>query len=381
MQNHAKHLSPFLCGLSIAIVCGVVALNPNGAHAFPEHLVLAFGQYTIYQSGVSDQVPVSVKNKWVNPDQLNMIYTAYDANNNLILSYNMTSPWVASLATFQDNVIVPSNPVPVRFYAEAQGIYGGDDQMLETQIYNFLPGGPFTFDDMPNMDEKHYKVFVAAVSPNPQDVRFDYTATGYDGSTATNLTCDPTFNQFTLAANQHWVGYVGIPVGKYSPVKFYVQVNGGAATLMYQLGKKHVKTPVNDLTVTQGPTVHIGDWTVPVQSQVTLSNHPEIQHQHVKVFFSAQDEGGNVLDCDPWVVRSLTYTPGAGGTGTLADPNGQPLKPVTVENSEVVQGRVTFTALLALYDNGDYKDNGPGKPKTPIPPTYVEPSSKLIFGP
>jgi hypothetical protein len=125
------------CVIGLGILfAGVAILHPRVARA-QEQLILALGEYTIYQSGVNVQVPVSVKNRWVNADRLNMTYTAYDNNNNLILSYNIQTPLVNAGATYQDNVTVPAGSVPVRFYAEAQGINGGDDQMQETQINNF----------------------------------------------------------------------------------------------------------------------------------------------------------------------------------------------------------------------------------------------------
>jgi hypothetical protein len=363
MQNHAKHRSPFLYALSIAIVCGVAALNPNGAHAFPEHLALALGQYTIYQSGVSDQVPVSVKLKWIYDDHLNMIYSAYDNSNNLILSSNILTGLVTAGSTYQDNVTVPAGTIPVRFYAEAQGQSGLDDQMMETQLNNFTFGhGPFTLGQVTGLDQYHYKVLVAAFSPNAQAVRLDYTATN-------NLTLDPTFNTFALTANNPWVGLVGVAVGNNSPVTFNILVNQQDPTAPYRLGTKQVRTNVGDLTVVAGPTVHFGDWTIPIDNHVTLTQNANQLHTHMKAFFSARDEAGHALDCDPSVVKNLTYTQpqNPGDPGTWNGPTS-----VTVRDPELVHGHVTFKAILALYDNGDgFK----------VPPTYVEPSSSKTFGP
>jgi hypothetical protein len=380
MHNHAKqkHLSPFLRGLSIAIVCGVAALNPNGAHAFPEHLVLALGQYTIYQSGVSDQVPVSVKLNWTKQDQLNMTYTAYDNSNNQILSTNFTTPLEMPLSTFQDNPSVPAGTVPVRFYAEAQGVSGGDDQMQETQINNYTycdadgtrsgapvhsAPGPFTLGPVVDgVDQNNYRVLIGAVSPNAQGVQLNYTWT--DGNANIHFDTKPTSDNPSLTANQLWLSNVAIPVGTNFPVYFNVQVNGVTTlTYTYQLGKKNVKNVINDLTLIQGPTLHFGDWKVPIDSHVKLTQNANVSHSHMKVFFTARDEGGHTLDCDPAVVKELTYNP---ANQTWNGPAS-----VTVRDPDVVHGRVTLTAILALYDNGTGLH---------VPPSFVEPSTKIKFG-
>jgi hypothetical protein len=79
MYNRKKLLSRFLYSLSIAIGCGLAAINPSCAHAFPENFIVTLGQYTVFESGVSDQVPVSVKLKWPGhaDNAITIFYSAY----------------------------------------------------------------------------------------------------------------------------------------------------------------------------------------------------------------------------------------------------------------------------------------------------------------
>jgi hypothetical protein len=124
------------CVIGIGILsAGIVILHPTVAHA-GERIILSFGQYTIYHSGISDQLPVQVKLNHLGGDTVNLIYTAYDNNNILLLSYNHQIQ-MSDGQGFTDNITVPAGTVPVRFYAEAQGINGGADVMQTTQINNF----------------------------------------------------------------------------------------------------------------------------------------------------------------------------------------------------------------------------------------------------
>jgi hypothetical protein len=132
----------------------------------------------------------------------------------------------------------------------------------------------------------------------------------------------------------------------------------------YQLGTNPPQTGTSSdgtLTLTAGPTVHLTDTIVPI-SQVTVdAQHPGV-HTNMKLHFSARDDGGNDHECTPTVVSGLTST--AGGMVTNAPSS------VTIKNIGQVNGRVTLTAILALYDNGPA-----------APPSFIEPATTLTFGP
>src|ERR1700690_265664 len=116
MQNYTRHLSQSIYRLSIAIVFGV-ACNAKSAPA-AEHLNVSLGAYTVYQSGVSDQVPVSVKLQWPShTDTVNIYYTAYDSSVPAIQVLNSSKQISMNNGqTFNDTVVVPTGPtLPVHF--------------------------------------------------------------------------------------------------------------------------------------------------------------------------------------------------------------------------------------------------------------------------
>jgi hypothetical protein len=386
MHNHAKHLSRLFFGLSIGLMLGGVALNPSSSRA-SERLNLTLGTYTVYQSGVSDQVPVSVKLNWVHPDTLTMIYTAYDVNNVRILSSTKTTPQLNNGDTFQDTVVVPEGATPVSFYAEAQGVSGGADVMQEEQISNFTcpqphaaaaGPGPFNIGTPTGIDS--YTVRVGAISTQQQNnLQLDFT------SPTSGITVSPPNATLSLAPDVPWATNVTVQLGHATaPIWFYVANHADPThQLQYQLGRPPLSDdfppPPSAPTLTlSAATYHFGKATVPIANQITLvgldSQHQNQPHHNMKVYFSAHDQGGNDYQCIPAVQTNLNYTPPQGGAtfGTWDGPASVSVRvngPVQGPHIGPMNGPIIFTAILALYDNGANQ-----------PPTFILVPSTKTFG-
>jgi hypothetical protein len=374
MQTGAKHLSRFLYGVSMAILFGVVALSPNRAHA-AEHITVTLGQYTI-TPGVSDQVPVSVYLKWPgNSDTINLQYTAYDCYNNLILNTTKQIS-LSSGQTFNDTIVVTATGnLPVDVYAEAEGVNGDDDEMQKETLSTFtcppmavagpakaaastpraVAAPPVTFGAIGGMDQ--YAVVVGAVAAQAQN-NLSWAFTAVSG--ATSLQALPMDSlPVTLSANATWNAQVRLSnYNNQAPVMFNVQQPQGTTVVPnYQLGTGPVEYTVGTMTYTAGPTLHFRDTTVPI-TQVTVSG----QHNNMKLFFSARDQNGKDHECTPHSVSGLMSN--LAGSVTNAPSS------VKVKTAGVVEGRVTLTAILVLYNNGPHN-----------PPTLIMPASTVAFGP
>jgi hypothetical protein len=396
MQKHAKQLLRSLCCLSIAVACGVAALSPTCAFA-GENFVVTLGQYNVYQTGVSDQVPVSVKLKWPGHtnDPVSVFYTAYDVNNTMYWNTS-TNITLNDQQTWQNGAVVPATGnTPAAFYVEAQGSNGGD-QIQVTQLSTFFAQGPFQFVTPVAVGQDKYEVVLTAVSTQATNLTLNFGAATTVGAVNTPLTTDPTTTgALALVADVPQIVKVKVPLDQdanhnplsldHGPVILTVTDPAGALTVApYQLGTpvESVDNDAQTLTLDVGPTYHKGKWKVSLASNpagtATLATvdhaHAGVDHQHVKVFFSAQDQSGHgkSLQCHPSVVKELTFTHGAGDTGTLTDSNGQPLGPVAIHTTDPIEGRVQLFAIMALYDNG--AGNG-------TPASFIEPPSILALGP
>jgi hypothetical protein len=366
MRNHAKQLS-FVCGLAAGLVSAVVSLNPNWSFG-SEKVLVALGAYTVFQSNTWDQVPVSITLKnYPAGDTVNIFYYAYDSHNAAVGCSPPQvdpGPFINNGQQYQTTVLVGySGNLPVSFYAEGEGVNGDGDQMQELQLGNYTLGsGPFTFGKP--IGTKWYTVQVGATSTTQQNpLLLDFVANG-------GLTPRPQSESVILAPNASWIGSVMVPVEDTQlPVTLTVQQHGGTPTVTYTLGNTNPVTVTSaPLTLTAGPTFHMGQTTVPIHKELSLdSTYAASAHKNMKVFFSARDEAGVDHECTPSVVKHLSYTPTTGGSGTgLWDgPHA-----VTVDTSGVVHGQVTLTAILVLYDNGPNS-----------PPTFIEPASHKQFGP
>src|SRR5580692_4281068 len=176
MQKHAKQLLRSLCCLSIAVACGVAALSPTCAFA-GENFVVTLGQYNVYQTGVSDQVPVSVKLKWPGHtnDPVSVFYTAYDVNNTMYWNTS-TNITLNDQQTWQNGAVVPATGnTPAAFYVEAQGSNGGD-QIQVTQLSTFFAQGPFQFVTPVAVGQDKYEVVLTAVSTQATNLTLNFGA-------------------------------------------------------------------------------------------------------------------------------------------------------------------------------------------------------------
>jgi hypothetical protein len=365
MQNHAKHLSRFLCGLLIVIVSAAMALNPKTVSAFPEHISLALGQYTIYDStNHIDQVPVSVTLHNYPSDTINLFYTAYGANN--VAATCTPSSETISLSkdqTYQGSVLVAQGgaTTPVRFSAEAQGVNGGDDQMQQTGLGAF-PAGPFVFGNITGHKRYTVQVNVATANEKQDNLRLDYTTT----PSTPHVTLDRAFDTFFLGPNTSKSTSVKVNLVDASPPIFFTMTKNGdsSITVSYPLFQDPASQAFGQLTLGAGPTFHVGDWTVPIDSHLHLSPATMGQpHANMKVFFSARDTDGNDFECTPAFLTPLTYN--------QADQTWNGPASVRVDGSGKAKRQVQLTAILVLYDNGGNQ-----------PPTFIEPASRSpLFGP
>jgi hypothetical protein len=380
MQNHTRYLSRFLYRLSIAIVFGVVAFNPTSAPA-REHITLSLGTYTVYQSGVSDQVPVSVKLNWVQSDTINLTYTAYDSSIPAIQVLNSFKQVPLSNGqTFNDTVVVPTGTtLPVHFYAEAQGVNGQDDEMQPETLSNFTcpppqaatdGPGPFNIGTPTGIDS--YTVRVGAISTQQQNnLQLDFT------SPTSGVTVSPLNATVSLAPDVPWATNVTVTLGHATPILFKVANHADPThQLQYQLGKPPVSddfppppsTPT--LTLSAG-TFHFGNAIVPISNQITIDaqHHPELDHHNMKVYFSAHDQAGHDYTCIPAFQTNRNYTAANtswdGATSVKVRVNG----PVQGPATGPMNGPIIFTAILALYENGPNQ-----------PPTFIEQPSVVTFG-
>jgi hypothetical protein len=383
MQNQPRHRSRFLYRLSIAIVSGVAAFNAKSAPA-REHITLSLGAYTVYQSGVSDQVPVTVKLNWTTSDTIDLTYTAYDSSvppNQVLNSSKKVQ--LSNGQTFNDTVVVPTGPtLPIHFYAEAQGEQGQDDEMQPETLSNFTcppphaataGPGPFNIGTPTGIDR--YKVRVGAISTQQQNLRLDYSS-----PTAGITITPPTYDNISLTPDVLWNRDVEVKLGNATPpISFYLTNHADATqTIHYTLGTPPLANDFGPLTLSAGPTLGVGAATVPIANQITLDaqHDPTHAHHNMRVYFSAHDQAGHDYECTPAYQTNLNYTPPQGGAayGTW---DGAASVKVTVDGKEVQgpatgkwQGPIIFTAVLALYDNNA------GNP----PPSFILPASTITFG-